>query len=77
LYTPFFGNYLNARSKRRRAQFLRWAACPDRAAATAPARRAFLEKFIDGKARCAYFAALSLSAVEARRKRRSINDKNR
>jgi hypothetical protein len=45
----------------------RWANTPDRAAATAPARRAFDARFPNENARRAYFLKLSLKSAQARR----------
>ena len=47
----------------------RWALVEDRAAATAPARRAFEARFANANERKAFFARLALKSAQARRRR--------
>jgi len=48
----------------------RWSAVVDRTAETAPARRAFLDRFPNENARRAYFQRMALKSAQARRARR-------
>jgi hypothetical protein len=48
----------------------RWSAVVDRTAETAPARRAFLDRFPNENARRAYFQRMALKSAQARSARR-------
>jgi hypothetical protein len=47
----------------------RWAQTEDRTAATAPARKAFEDRFPNENARKAYFQRLALKSAQARRRK--------
>jgi hypothetical protein len=53
------------------AAHARWGEVEDRAAATAPARRAFEARFKNENQRKAYFLRLALASAQARRARKA------